>query len=81
LAQAALLHHAPLPVTVVAPDMVQLVTPVLPQRYQHCAKRWATGMRDGTTWQMPSTHLDWMQRLLRRLAIAVAPLPEGDTNA
>jgi len=81
LAQAALQHHAPLVVTNVAPDVVQLVTPVLPQPYQHCAKRWATGTRDGTTWQMPSTHLDWMHRLLRRLAINVAPLPAGDTNA
>jgi hypothetical protein len=81
LAQAALHHHAPLPVTVVAPEMVQLVTPVLPQPYQHCAKRWAIGMRDGTTWQLPSTHLDWMHRLLHRLAIAVSPLSAGDTNA
>ena len=81
LAQAARHPHPPLQITAPTSDVVVIVTPVMPQSYQHCAKRWASGDRDGTTWQMPGAHLVWMQRLLSRLGIASDSAQQGATNA
>ncbi len=81
LAQAARYPHPPLPITWQAPDVVVIVTPLIPLHYQQCAKRWATGNRDGTTWQMPAAHLVWMQRLLSRLGIASDSVHQGESNA
>ena len=81
LAQAALLHHLPLPITLSADEVAVIETPLLPQHYQQCAKRWASGDRAGTTWQMPVAHLVWMQRLLSRLGIACDTTHQGAAHA